>query len=151
MIRPATAVDASRIAEILIFAKRTNYRGIFRDDFVSFHEMQVYPLAKDYIDHPHRLDGVWVYDDDFVKGMIRISGTEIAELYVDPFFTNQKIGSKLITFAIETMACDHLWVLEKNANAIRFYERHGFAFTGERRLQEGTTEFIAQMKRMSDA
>ena len=151
MIRHATINDASRIAEILIFSKRTNYRRIFNDDKVSFGEMQVYPLAKDCIDHPEKLADVWVYDDEFVKGMIRISGTQIAELYVDPFFTNQKIGSNLITFAIETMACDCLWVLEKNANAIRFYERHGFAFTGERRLQEGTTEFIVQMKRMSDA
>ena len=47
MIRRATPDDASRIAEILIFAKRTNYRSIFLNDFVSFHEMQVYPLAKE--------------------------------------------------------------------------------------------------------
>ncbi len=31
-IRKAVTQDASRIAEILIFTKRMNYREIFRDD-----------------------------------------------------------------------------------------------------------------------
>ena len=52
MIRHATIADASRIAEILIFTKRMNYRKIFQNDKVSFGEMQVYPLAKNYIDNP---------------------------------------------------------------------------------------------------
>ena len=52
MIRKATIQDASRIAEILVFTKRVNYRSIFHDDKVSFGEMQVYPLAKQYLDEP---------------------------------------------------------------------------------------------------
>lgn len=47
-IRKSTIEDAARIAEILIFTKRMNYRSIYRDDKVSFGEMQVYPLAKEY-------------------------------------------------------------------------------------------------------
>ena len=35
--------------------------------------MQVYPLAQRYMDNPQELDGMWVYDDEFVKGMIHIS------------------------------------------------------------------------------
>ena len=126
MIRPATAADASRIAEILIFSKRMNYREIFHNDMVSFGEMQVYPLAKNYIDQPDTLNGIWVYDEAFVKGMIHIEGNQIAELYVDPFFEGQGIGSALIEFAIEQKNCDRLWVLEKNTKAIRFYQKHGF-------------------------
>lgn len=45
MVRKATKMDASRLAEILIFAKRTAYRPIFQDDLVSFNEMQVLDLA----------------------------------------------------------------------------------------------------------
>ena len=82
MIRRAKVNDASRIAEILIFTKRVNYRQIFQNDVVSFGEMQVYPLAKELIDYPDKLKNIWVYDDDFVKGMIHINGPEIAELYV---------------------------------------------------------------------
>lgn len=146
MIRHATSDDASRIAEILIFTKRVNYRQIFQNDRVSFGEMQVYSLAKDYIDNPDKLKNIWVYDDEFVKGMIHIDGTQIVELYVDSFFENQGIGSRLIEFATERMNCDYLWVLEKNVKAVHFYEIHGFSCTGERQLEEGTTEFIIKMK-----
>ena len=147
MIRPATIADASRIAEILIFTKRVNYREIFCNDKVSFGEMQVYPLVQRYMDNPQELDGIWVYDDEFVKGMIHISENQILELYVDSFFANQGIGSKLIEFAIEEMHCDDLWVLEKNVKALRFYQRHGFAVTEERKYEEGTTEFIVKLRR----
>ena len=36
MIRQATKKDASRIAEILVFSKRVNYRRIFENDAYSF-------------------------------------------------------------------------------------------------------------------
>ena len=147
MIRHATIEDASRIAEILIFTKRMNYRKIFQNDKVSFGEMQVYPLAKNYIDNPDELDGIWVYDDEFVKGVIHHDGKQIVELYVDSFFENQGIGSKLIKYAIEQLDCDFLWVLEKNIKAIRFYQRHGFVITEEKQYEEGTTEYIVKMKR----
>lgn len=44
MIRRAEIKDSSRLAEILIFAKRTAYREIFKNDNVSFNEMQVLDL-----------------------------------------------------------------------------------------------------------
>ena len=147
MIRHATIADASRIAEILIFTKRMNYRKIFQNDKVSFGEMQVYPLAKKYIDNPDELDGIWVYDDEFVKGIMHHDGNQIVELYVDSFFENQGIGSKLIKYAIEQLDCDFLWVLERNIKAIRFYQRHGFVITEEKQYEEGTTERIVKMQR----
>ena len=147
MIRQATIADASRIAEILIFTKRMNYRKIFCDDKVSFGEMQVYPLAQSYMDNPDKLKGIWVYEDEFVKGMIHINEKQITEVYVDSFFENQGIGSKLVRFAIEQMNCDFLWVLEKNIDAIRFYQRYGFALTEEKQYEEGTTEYIVKMVR----
>ena len=147
MIRHATIADASRIAEILIFTKRMNYRKIFQNDKVSFGEMQVYPLAKNYIDNPDELDGIWVYDDEFVKGIMHHEGNQIVELYVDSFFENQGIGSKLIKYAIEQLDCDFLWVLERNIKAIRFYQRHGFVITEEKQYEEGTTERIDKMQR----
>lgn len=146
-IRKAVVGDASRLAEILIFTKRMNYRKIFRDDKVSFGKMQVYPLASEYINFPDKLKNVWVYDDEFVKGMLRIEGKELAELYVDSFFQNEGIGSKLIEFAIQSFDIQHLLVLEKNINAIRFYQRHGFSLTNERQIEEGTNEYKVKMER----
>ena len=147
MIRQANIDDASRIAEILVFTKRMNYRDIFQNDKVSFGEMLVYPLAKKYIDNPDELDGIWVYDDEFVKGMIHIEENQIVELYVDTFFEKQGIGSMLVEFAIKKMNCDFLWVLEKNIQAIKFYQRHGFVITDEKQYEEGTTEYIVRMER----
>lgn len=150
MIRNARVEDASRIAEILVFTKRMNYRKIFQDDKVSFGEIQVYPLAKEYIENPDRLKGVWVYDDEFVKGMLHLEGDRIEELYVDSFFENGGIGGRLIEFAIGKNG-RYLWVLEKNADARRFYEKHGFTATGARRLQEGTTEYVIEMVHKASA
>lgn len=146
MIRRATVADASRIAEILVFTKRMNYRKIFQNDKVSFGEIQVYPIAKEYMENPGKLEGVWVYDDEFVKGVLHIAGDRIEELYVDHFFENRGIGGELMAFAIE-QNCSFLWVLEKNEDARRFYGRYGFAPTGEKRLEEGTTEYIVELRR----
>ena len=147
IIRKATTADASRIAEILIYTKRMNYRSIFCNDKVSFGEMQVYPLTKEFIEFPEKLENIWVYDDEFVKGMIHLKDDWIQELYVDTFFQNQGIGAALIHFAITQMNCKYLWVLVKNKKAIEFYTAHGFLITGEKQLEEGTTEYIIKMER----
>ena len=146
MIRRAVVGDASRIAEILVFTKRMNYRRIFQNDKVSFGEIQVYPIAREYVENPEKLENVWVYDDEFVKGVLHIAGDRIEELYVDHFFENRGIGGELMRFAIER-GCRYLWVLEKNTGARRFYERHGFVVTEKKQFQEGTTEYIVEMER----
>lgn len=146
-VRKANVQDASRLAEILIFTKRMAYREIFCNDKISFGKMQVYPLAQDYIVNSEKLENIWVYDDEFVKGMVHIKGKEITELYVDFFFQNKGIGTKLIEFAIQTFYVQNLFVLEKNTGAIRFYQRHGFLLTDERQPEEGTTEYIVKMER----
>ena len=148
-IRDAEPRDASRIAEILVFSKRTHYRAIFHDDAFSFGELQVHPIAQDYLDHPATLRGIRVYDDGFVKGMIHTDGDEIAELYVDPFFEGQRIGSALMADALDRILHPWLWVLEKNEAAIRFYQKHGFRFTGERTLNEGTPEYKLRMRHIA--
>ena len=145
-IRKATIADVSRIAEILVFTKRMNYRPIFQNDKVSFGEIQVLPLAQEYLKSPELLEPIWVYDDEFVKGVLHVEDNGIQELYVDSFFQNQGIGGKLIDFAIQKCQAKSLFVLEKNTGAIRFYERHGFVMTKERQLEPGTTEFIVKME-----
>ena len=145
-VRPATKEDASRIAEILIFAKRTSYRDIFKNDRVSFGTMQVYPLAQEYINNPINLEGVYVYDDEFVKGMLHLKDSEIIELYIDPFFQGQNIGGTLFEFA-KDKGCNHLWVLEKNQPAINFYTKHNFELTKTRKLFPFTDQHIVKMSK----
>ena len=153
-IRKAQKKDASRLAEILIFAKRTAYRPIFQNDIVSFNEMQVLDLALYFQNAPESLNGLFVYDDGIVRGLMRIgappelpSSLELKELYVDPFFQGKGAGSRLMKFFLSEISrtkaeSAFLWVLEKNANARRFYESFRFAPNGERKLQPGTEEFL---------
>ena len=46
IIRKAEAKDLCRIAEILVFSKRLNYRPIFHNDEYSFGELQVVNVMK---------------------------------------------------------------------------------------------------------
>ena len=158
MIRQANLEDVSRIAEILIFTKRMTYRPIFQDDPVSFGEMQVVSLAEKYIAHPEQLNKIWVWEDIFVKGLITLHdykderALQVEELYVEPFFHGEGIGSGLLTFADKKaveMGADtlFLWVLEKNEKARHFYEKHGYVQTKERKLEEGTPEFIVKYQK----
>lgn len=145
-IRKVTAQDVSRIAEILVFVKRMNYRRIFQDDPYSFGVLQVLPVAEKYA-APSLLEHIWVYDDGIVKGMIHIEGEEIKELYVDSFFQGQGIGAKLIEFAKVKYSVKFLWTIEQNQGAVRFYERHGFHKTQTKRLEPGTTVSLILLER----
>lgn len=138
-IRKAAPKDISRIAEILVFVKRIKYRPIFRNDEYSFGELQVLSVAEKYAE-PTVLDKILVYDDGFVKGLIRIEKNEIVELYVDYFFQGQGIGSRLIEYAKENYPVNFLWAIEKNTDAIRFYEAHGFHLTDTKKSEYGITE-----------
>ncbi len=146
MIRKAKPKDLSRIAEILVFTKRIKYRSIFHNDEYSFNELQVVKVADEFKD-PELLDKVWVYDDGIVKGMIHLEGKEIVELYVDYFFWKEGIGSMLVEFAKEMSDAQSVWTLEKNEDAIHFYEAHGFKLNGKRQLEKGTPEYIVMLKR----
>ena len=146
MIRKAEPKDLSRIAEILVFVKRIKYRSIFHNDEYSFNELQVVKVADEFND-PELLDKVWVYDDGIVKGMVHLEGKEIAELYVDYFFWKEGIGSRLVEFAKEKFDAKFVWTIEKNEDAIRFYEEHGFKLNGKRQLEEGTPEYIVMLER----
>lgn len=160
MIRRAETKDASRLAEILIFSKRTAYRKIFNNDNVSFNEMQVLDLALNFRDKESELDDLYVYDDGIVKGLIKWrkadnketkNSIEVFELYIDPFFQGQGIGDILVKDCIEhakeqSIRKVYLWVLEKNYSARKFYEKHGFKSDNASKFEDGTTEMILRYK-----
>ena len=85
-----------------------------------------------------------------VKGFLQMAGREIYKLYVDVCFQNEGIGHQLIEFAIKNFQANQLWALEKNTKAIAFYQRHGFQMTGQKKFEEGTTEYIVELKRVKD-
>ena len=144
MIRKANSNDLARIAEIQIFNYRLFFYPIFKADEYYFDELQVPTLMKEY---EAALDSLYVYDDGVVKGFIKIEGTYIARLFVEPVLQNAAIGSTLLEYAVKEHGANHLWALEKNEKAIRFYERHGFTPTGEKKLEDDTTEYLVLLRR----
>ena len=146
MIRKAKKEDLSRIAEIFVFNNRINYFPIFQDAGYSFGELQVVSVIDRYFSRDEVLRDIYVYDDGLVKGFLLLEGTEIGKLYVEPCFQSQHIGQALIRFAIDRGA-DLVWAPEKNTRAIAFYARHGFRPTGEKKFEEGTTEYLVELRR----
>ena len=143
-VRQATIADLSRIAEIVIFNYRLNFYPIFQNDDYYFNELQVSKVTKQYEDV---VGNMWVYDDGAIKGVIQIENSEIKKLFVEPALQGKSIGSYLLKYAIVEHKANTLWALEKNARAIRFYKRHGFNVTTDKKLEEDTTEYLVRLKR----
>jgi putative acetyltransferase len=93
------------------------------------------------------INNMWVYDDGAVKGFIQIENQEIKKLFVEPVLQGNRIGSNLLIYAIENHKANTLWALEKNTRAIRFYKRHGFRITADKKLEEDTTEYLVRLER----
>lgn len=150
MIRYACDEDISRIAELLVFGKRTAYRSIFDNDTFSFKELQVLKVAKEYQRAPSLLKSTLLYDDGIVKGMVgkRVFAeypdeTELCDFYVEPVFQGMGIGRRLMERFIEDARAENkkrifLWVIKNNLSARKFYERNGFAADGQEKLIDGT-------------
>jgi putative acetyltransferase len=66
---------------------------------------------------------------------------------VEPVLQNASIGSRLLEYAMNEHNADYLWALEKNVKAISFYERHEFTVTGEKKQEDGTSEYLVLLKK----
>ena len=62
--------------------------------------------------------------------------TEIEALHSLPESWGRGLGAAMLAFALDGNDATGLWAFEKNARARRFYEKHGFRFTGETRVSE---------------
>ena len=144
-IRPALPADASRIAEIIVFNNRLNFFPIFGDEGYSFGEMQVVPMAQAFREDADRIKNTYVYDDGIVRGLLMVRGDEIEKLYVEPALQSQGVGAALLEYAVSKLGAQWLWALEKNERALRFYKRHGFVPTGERKFEDGTTQYLVKL------
>lgn len=138
MLRKATKKDIGRIAEIIVFTKRQTYRDIFKNDYVSFNVINVLNEAEGY-SKEGALANQFVYEDsEIVKAIICAEAKDdeilLSDFYVDPFFQKEGIGTSIMQSfmndAAEAGKKLSFWVLNKNVNAIGFYENLGFTYTG---------------------
>ena len=137
MLRKAEEKDINRIAEILIFTKRVTYRPIFQNDDVSFNVMQV-GKEIERMKNPDEIKDMYVYDDGIVRAILTIKYREnkvfITDFYVDPFFQSNGIGTKILNLIVEKNKEKEIHVnpLDKNIKAVKFYEKYGFIYTGNK-------------------
>lgn len=141
-IRKATNDDLERIAEIEIFNYRLNFFPIFKDDDFYFYELTV---SRQISKYDELIDNIFVYDDGVVKGFLCIDDKQIKKLFVEPILQGKGIGAKLLEFSIQEKHVNYLWALEKNEKGIKFYQRHGFVVSNEKKLEEDTTEYLVKL------
>lgn len=146
IIRPAIKKDIPRLAEIEVFNYRLNFYPIFKDDRYYFDDLNVYTVAERYHSDDLLLENTYVYDDGAVKGFIRIDGKEIKKLFVEPVLQGNSIGSDLLTYAMKYKNVTFLWALEKNVRAVKFYQKHGFHISCDKKYEEDTTEFLIRLE-----
>ena len=80
-----------------------------------------------------------------IVGFIAVSGEWVEQLYLDPAWTGQGIGSRLLMEATAAMPVVKLHCFQANTGARRFYERHGFraeAFGDGTSNEEGLPDIL---------
>ena len=141
-IRKARIEDLNRIAEIEVFNYRLNFYPIFKDDTYYFSELQVSSLTSKYRD---LINELYVYDDGVIKAFIMIDNSEVKKLFVEPVLQGKGLGSKLLRYALDKCDVKYLWALEKNIRAINFYLNNGFKLSEDKKLEEGTNEYLIKL------
>lgn len=140
-VRTADKSDISRIAEIIVSNYRINFYPFFRNDDYYFKELNVLDTAAEFMDEDILKD-TYVYDDGVIKGVMKLKDIEVEKLFTDPQFQNCGIGAKLLGYAVFEKKAEFLWALEYNKRAIRFYERNGFALTGEKMIEDDIVPLV---------
>jgi GNAT superfamily N-acetyltransferase len=139
-IRPADRSDAEALAPLHVEVWEEAYTGLMPQRILD--DRRAEPLAtrverwRERIAWPH--GSTWVADDGgalagFVstgRGRHGSGDLEVMALYIRRGHYDTGLGHRLLVTAIGDQPA-YLWVLDGNARAIRFYERHGFAFDGQ--------------------
>ena len=125
-IRRAEEADYGTATEVLLRSRRASVPAIpplvhLDEDAKAHFVGTVMPFAE-----------VWVAEvDEAVAGVLVLNGNWIEQLYVDPDWINQGLGTALIERAkVVRPEALELWTFKSNREAQRFYERHGFQAVG---------------------
>ena len=85
-----------------------------------------------------------------IVGFIAVNGDWIEQLYLDPAWTDRRIGSRLLAEATVDMSHVKLHCFQANTGARRFYERRGFraeAFGDGSANEEGLPDILYVLRR----
>jgi ribosomal protein S18 acetylase RimI-like enzyme len=150
-LRRATGHDALAVAAMHIEARRVAYRGIVPDAHLDGADVATRAARYDFDATGPGAPETWLaVDGDDIVGFVSASPSrdedlpgfgEVCSLYVAPDRWRSGVGSALLSQAELLLGNAgfnemHLWVLEDNDRARRFYERLGWALDGARKVIE---------------
>jgi ribosomal protein S18 acetylase RimI-like enzyme len=148
-LRDARIEDAGGIAQVHVDSWRAAYRGLLDD--AELDGLSVHGRTVQWRDRLTRgVETLLALHGDEPAGFCALrrergSPVEIAALYVDPSRFGEGVGTLLLGETLARLRAGGepevaLWVLEGNARARAFYDRHGFDPTGERDQWHGAQE-----------
>ena len=150
-VRPAVLGDAEALARVHTESWQAAYRGIVPDDYLDGLRWteRVERWQRRLAAPVHRSEAVLVAaQDGDVCGFAHLGPardtdtaglTEIYAIYVEATAWGRGTGAALIHAALDRVPTGTpavtLWVFEANAQARRFYRRHGFAPDGTSKVE----------------
>jgi GNAT superfamily N-acetyltransferase len=140
-IRPAVLDDAQELAALHLRVWDEAYAGLIDPALLAARAAR--PVVERVATWRERLHCIptWVaMQDETIVGFAQAGpgrdadrpGLELMALYVLAAVYGTGVGHALLSAAIGHQAA-YLWVLDGNERAVRFYEKHGFAFDGTHR------------------
>lgn len=155
-VRSASERDLPAIAALLERTWHDTYDTIYGAEEVSRLHAEWHALTalKHQLDAPQSEfivadDGAEIVGMGFAR-MVDDRTAQVAQLYVDPIAQRQGNGSELLTELMNAFPAARMIVVEvvsKNADALTFYERFGFAETSRR--NEGDYEMLTLVRELA--
>jgi putative acetyltransferase len=119
-LRRAVFSDMEPVAWLHRHVRRTCFPYLpelyTHEEDLAFFQNEVFPVSVTWL----------AKAGDELIGFAAVSEGWIDHLYVEPSRHGQGVGSALLSIAKEDNAQLELWTLQRNNQARRFYERHGF-------------------------
>ena len=142
-LRPAIASDATAIAKLL----RASLNTLAWMPVLHTPEEDLFFIRDILL--PNQQVTVAVAGERIV-GFIAVNGEWVDQLYLDPAWTGQGIGARLLAQATAGMPSIKLHCFQANSGARRFYERHGFraeTFGDGSTNEEGLPDILYVLRR----
>lgn len=141
--------DSVAASRIFALSWKTTYRGMFPDDVLNAIPLDRWVVFFDENYGDHARPDVAILSEngvDIAAGAYGASRSEegigeIVAIYSLPESWGSGAGKALLDFMLEKLreqgfSAAHLWVLDKNMRAQRFYEKCGFSASGKELQQD---------------
>lgn len=129
MMVPVDDTNVSAAAEIHAAAWRQSHKDFCSETFVEQHTAQ---RQKAYLIKEMELGKqLYMLVKEIPVGIVSVIDSLIENLYVLPSEQGKGYGTELLNFAVgQCQGTPHLWVLNRNQNAMNFCRNRGFFETG---------------------